>query len=81
VLGRLAFSQACRDISDLARALSTYADGHPRSRRRPARSRGPIAVVAERLRGASWAQIVVALGVTRQSAHERYAPFERRTPG
>jgi hypothetical protein len=35
-----------------------------------------MAVVAERLRGASWAQIGETLGVTRQSAHERYAAFE-----
>ncbi len=36
-----------------------------------------LAVAAERLQGASWAQSGDALGVTRQSAHERYAPFER----
>jgi hypothetical protein len=85
-LGRLAFSEACRNLSDLARAhVPTYADGHLR----PGELAGEaarliagaeqvlrMAVVAERLRGTSWAEIGEALGVTRQSAHERYATFE-----
>jgi hypothetical protein len=86
-LGRLAFSQACRDLSDLARAhVATYADAHLRPGElleeagrlvAGAEQALRMAVVAERLRGASWAQIGETLGVTRQSAHERYAPFER----
>jgi hypothetical protein len=86
-LGRLAFSQACRELSDLARAhVSTYADGHLRpgellegATRLVAGAEAALrmAIVAERLRGTSWADIGEALGVTRQSAHERYAPFER----
>jgi hypothetical protein len=36
-----------------------------------------LAVVAERYRGTSWAEIGEALGVTRQAAHERYADAER----
>jgi hypothetical protein len=86
-LGRLAFSYACRDLSDLARAhVSTYADGHLRpgelleeATRLVAGAEATLrmAVVAERLRGTSWAEIGEALGVTRQSAHERYASFER----
>jgi hypothetical protein len=85
-LGRLAFSQACRDLSDLARAhVATYADGHLRpgelleeAARLVAGAEQALrmAVVAERLRGTSWAQIGDTLGVTRQSAHERYAAFE-----
>jgi hypothetical protein len=86
-LGRLAFSSACRDLSDLARAhVPTYADGHLRAGELLEEATRLVAgaeatlrmgVVAERLRGTSWAQIGDALGVTRQSAHERYAPFER----
>lgn len=86
-LGRLALSYACRDLSDLARAhVATYADGHLRPGEllkeaarlvAGAEATLKIAVVAERLRGTSWAEIGEALGVTRQSAHERYAPFER----
>src|SRR4051794_34212101 len=85
-LGRLAFSQACQDLSDLARAhVATYADGQLRpgellegAARLVAGAEQALrmAVVAERLRGTSWAQIGEALGVTRQSAHERYASFE-----
>jgi hypothetical protein len=37
-----------------------------------------LAVVYERLTGTSWEQIGEALGVTRQSAHQRYADAERR---
>src|SRR6266496_1662677 len=85
-LGRLAFSQACRDLSDLARAhVATFADAHLRPGElleeagrlvAGAEQALRMAVVAERLRGASWAQIGETLGVTRQSAHERYAAFE-----
>jgi len=35
------------------------------------------AVVADRLRGASWAEVGDALGITRQSAHERFDDAER----
>src|SRR6266536_3410545 len=85
-LGRLAFSQACRDLSDLARAhVATDADAHLRPGElleeagrlvAGAEQALRMAVVAERLRGTSWAEIGEALGVTRQSAHERYASFE-----
>jgi hypothetical protein len=85
-LGRLAFSQACRDLSDLARAhVATDADGYLRPGElledagrlvAGAEQALRMAVVAERLRGASWAQIGETLGVTRQSAHERYAARE-----
>ncbi len=86
-LGRLAFSQACRDLSDLARAhVPTSADGH----QGPGELVGEalrlihcaeyamrMAVVAERLRGASWAQMADALGLSPDSVSGRYADAER----
>lgn len=82
-LTRLAYSAACQDLSDGARAeVVTSSDGYLRAGnlveqalRLSARADDALrlAVAAERTRGTSWQDIGDALGTTKQSAHERYA--------
>jgi hypothetical protein len=89
-LGRLAFSQACRDLSDLARAhVATSADGHLRPGElleeagrlvAGAEQALRMAVVAERLRGASWGKRLLdhqlPTGVSRERAEREL--YERK---
>src|SRR5215211_7484547 len=82
-LARLALSQAARELSDSARHfVPTTSDRHSQGGMMvedAARlvSAGQYvlerAVIYERERGRSWETIGEALGITRQSAHERFA--------
>jgi hypothetical protein len=82
-LHRLAYFTACRDLSDQARGqVSTYGEAHRRSGELvedAVRLVGQadevlrLAVAAERAASTSWQEIGERLGVTRQSAHERFA--------
>lgn len=86
-LARLALSEQASALADMARGLvPTTSDAHARdgelvSVAAPlavtARELLTLAVVYERTKGTSWEQIGVALGITRQAAHERYAPAVR----
>lgn len=81
-LARLALSAAAATTADTARALvSTRADGyahpaelvgHAASLVVDAQEALDRAVVAERARGVSWAEIGEVLGVSRQGAQERF---------
>ena len=83
---RLALSAACRELSDRARSqVPTLSDGraHPGEYVEAARALVALAgecleraVVYERERGTTWEAIGETLGITRQSAHERFAAAE-----
>jgi hypothetical protein len=91
---RLAMSREASDLADSARTLVPIYPGELRRTGGSSTAGGMIedvarlraradyvltlAVVYERLAGTSWEQIGEALGVTRQSAHQRYADAERR---
>ena len=82
-LSRLAYSYANHDLSDAAsRLVPTISDdqlasGELLSRALALRSIADdailLAVVCERERGSSWRQLGDAIGVSRQTVHERYA--------
>jgi hypothetical protein len=83
-LARLALSHAATELADRAAALvPTVSDGYARPGEHTeqadqlaaiAREVLDRAVVFDRDRGASWADVGAALDVTRQTAHERFAP-------
>jgi hypothetical protein len=84
---RLALSAAAKELSDYARGLVSADDrgtGPGEVVERAVQlvddARGMLerAVVYERERGASWQTIGAALGISRQTAHERFAELERR---
>jgi hypothetical protein len=87
-LARLALSQAARELSDRARSLvPTTSDSYARGGEFVEHAAGLVAaaqyvleraVIYERERGRSWETIGEALGITRQSAHERFAEGEER---
>jgi hypothetical protein len=87
MLARLAHAAAAHELSEqLISAGSADADGYGRgaflteaTHRISSETRALLAaaVVADRLRGASWAEVGDALGITRQSAHERFGDAER----
>lgn len=86
-LARLAHADAAHDSSERLVALaSAYADSYGRGAflteeasqaYNEARSLLEAAVVADRLRGASWSDVGEALDISKQSAHERFAGAER----
>src|SRR5918995_4219233 len=87
---RLALSTAARRASDQARGLVSADDrgsGAGEIVERAvqlvddARAVLDRAVVYERERGASWQTIGAAIGISRQTAHERFAEVERRGEG
>lgn len=83
-LARLALSATCRDLADQARAqVPTASDGHlspgvlveeAAGLMSAAQRALELAVTAERTRGTAWSEIGERLGVTRQTAHVRFAP-------
>jgi hypothetical protein len=84
---RLALSVAAKEVSDEARGLVAADDrgsGAGEIVERAvqladdARAVLDRAVVYERVRGASWQTIGAAIGISRQTAHERFAEVERR---
>ena len=84
---RLALSAAAKGVSDEARGLVSTDDrgsGAGEIVERAvqlvddARAVLERAVVYERERGASWQAIGAAIGISRQTAHERFAEVERR---
>jgi hypothetical protein len=84
---RLALSVAAKGVSDEARGLVSADDrgsGAGEIVERAvqlvddARAVLDRAVVYERVRGASWQAIGAAIGISRQTAHERFAEVERR---
>jgi hypothetical protein len=84
---RVALSVAAREVSDYARGLVPADDrgsgaGEVLERAAQlvdeARNVLERAVVYEREQGASWQTIGAALGISRQTAHERFAEIERR---
>jgi hypothetical protein len=84
---RVALSVAAREVSDYARGLVPADDrgsgaGEIVERAaqlvEDARSVLERAVVYEREQGVSWQTIGAALGISRQTAHERFAEAERR---
>jgi hypothetical protein len=87
-LARLALSEAARDLSDEARALvPTTSDDHARPGEFIEAAQQLVgaaqevlerAVVYERQQGRSWEVVGEALGIARQSAHERFAEAEER---
>jgi hypothetical protein len=87
-LARLALSQAARELADSARSLvPTASDRYAESggfidhaHRLVAAAQEVLerAVIYERERGRSWEDVGEALGITRQSAHERFAEAEER---
>jgi hypothetical protein len=87
MLARLAHAAAAQELSEqLISEGSADADGYGRGAflteeahriYSDTRSLLAAAVVADRLRGASWAEVGDALGITRQSAHERFGDAER----
>jgi hypothetical protein len=87
VQARIALSVAARLVSDHARGLVLADDRGSgageiveRAVQLVDQARGVLerAVVYERERGASWQDIGAALGISRQTAHERFAEVERR---
>jgi acyl transferase domain-containing protein len=83
---RVALSVAAREVSDHARSLVPADDrgsGAGEIVERAAQLlddvRGVLdrAVICEREQGASWQTIGAALGISRQTAHERFAEVER----
>lgn len=88
MLGRLAYSHAAHELSErLVSEVGTYSDAYGRGAFL-AESASTIvseanalleaAVVADRLRGASWDAVAEALDVSAEAAQERFAPAERR---
>src|SRR6266566_6414634 len=84
---RVALSVAARQVSDAARSLVPTDDresGVGELVERAAQLVNEVravlerAVVYEREQGASWQTIGAALGISRQTAHERFAEVERR---
>jgi|SRR5215207_6318849 len=84
---RIALSVAAREVSDEARGLVSADDRSSgvgeiveRAVQLVDRTRDVLerAVVYEREQGASWQDIGAALGVSRQTAHERFAEVEQR---
>jgi hypothetical protein len=84
---RLALSVAAKAVSDEARGLVSADDrgsGAGEIVERAvqlvddARAVLDRAVVYERVRGASWQTVGAAIGISRQTAHERFAEVERR---
>ncbi|HEU4346695.1 MAG TPA: hypothetical protein VFR35_02790 [Actinoplanes sp.] len=87
VQARLALSAAAKGVSDEARGLVSADDrgsGAGEIVERAvqlvddARAVLERAVVYERERGASWQTIGAAIGISRQTAHERFSEVERR---
>ncbi|MGO9959160.1 MAG: hypothetical protein ACLP50_24860 [Solirubrobacteraceae bacterium] len=86
-LARLTHADAAHELSErLVSLTSTYADGHGHGAFLTEETAGVLsgahellaaAVVADRLRGASWSDVGESLGITKQSAHERFAEAER----
>ena len=83
---RLVLSTAAKELSDYARGLVSADDRHSgpgeiveRAVQLVDDARGVLerAVVYEREQGASWQTIGAALGISRQTAHERFAEVER----
>lgn len=66
-------------MDDLATALARLEEAHSAALR--AQEAVREAVVSARGAGATWAQIGVATGVTRQSAHERWGHIPRKGCG
>jgi hypothetical protein len=87
MLARLAHARAAYELSDrLASEVSTYADGFGRGAFlteqaatvcAEAQALLADAVVADRVRGASWADLGEALGTSAESARERFARAEQ----
>jgi hypothetical protein len=87
MLARLAHADAACELSERLGAQAdpssdSYGQGaflteEAQSIYSEARSLLAAAVVADRVRGASWADVGEALGITRQSAHERFEEAER----
>jgi hypothetical protein len=85
-LARLAFSVAAKELSDQARgSVSTRSDGYARpgdfleealALRAQVEWLLTRAVVLERERGTSWAEIGERLEASKQAAHERYNKLE-----
>jgi hypothetical protein len=84
---RLALSTAARGASDQARGLVSADDRDSGAGEIVERAAQLVddarvvlerAVVYERERGASWQTIGAAIGISRQTAHERFAEVERR---
>src|ERR671910_3024402 len=87
---RLALSVAAKGVSDEARGLVSADDRGTGAGEivewavqlvDDARAVLDRAVVYERERGASWQTIGAAIGISRQTAHERFAEVERRGEG
>jgi hypothetical protein len=86
-LGRLTHADAAHELSErLVSIASTHVDGYGRGAflteeanqvLADARALLAAAVVADRVRGASWAEVGEALGISKQSAHERFGDAER----
>jgi hypothetical protein len=86
-LARLAHADAAHELSErLVAQAATYADGYGRGAYlteeaatvvRDAIDLLRAAVVADRLRDASWSEVGEALEISKQSAHERFANVER----
>jgi len=83
-LARLAYSQACRELGDSARAqVPTVHDGWLRAcelladalrLRADAEQVVELAIAFERVKGASWREIADVLELSSPTARERYAP-------
>lgn len=86
-LARLTHAHAAHELSErLVAVTSTYADAYGRGAFHTeeaaqvlsdAQALLAAAVVADRVRGCSWTEVGEALGVSKQSAHERFAGSER----
>lgn len=87
MLARLVYSHAAYDLSErLVSEASTYSDGYGRgafvteeaaTTFAEARALLEAAVIADRMRGASWCSVAEALQVSAESARERFAKGER----
>jgi hypothetical protein len=87
-LARLAHADAVYELSEhLISHASAYADSYGRGAFLTEEAAQVVtealklliaAVVADRLRGASWSDVGDALDITKQSAHERFAHAERQ---
>jgi hypothetical protein len=88
MLGRLAYSHAAYELSErLVSEVGTYSDGFGRGAFlseqavtivSEANALLEAAVVADRLRGASWSAVAESVGVSAEAARERFDPAEQQ---
>jgi hypothetical protein len=87
MLGRLAYSHAAYELSErLVSEVATYSDGFGRGAFLAEEAATVVseanglleaAVVADRLRGASWSAVAEPLGVSAEAAEQRFGSAER----